>query len=294
MKKNMNKTTKNNFITYGMVIAIFVIVEILSATGNLSNLLMGLMVPLCVYTIASISLNLVVGFSGELSLGHAGEAGDGNGATGLAAGAGVIARIVIVAAWLLALRDGNGDFGIRGGGTGVALSHDRSLVVLVAVILGVGNLKAGVGQLVGRLGLGHAQNTGNSLLIGAGGNLVLNNGVDFYLFALGDGLLKDFALVRVVGLGDRLALKIRLLQRGFGGFLGATDKLGNRGGLRGLLALRNDQGHFIGSVDGPTAVRGLVADLALVLLIIEFLGDLYVGDTQRAQVVDGRLLLPAN
>ena len=51
---------------------LFVIVEILSATGNLSNLLMGLMVPLCVYTIASISLNLVVGFSGELSLGHAG------------------------------------------------------------------------------------------------------------------------------------------------------------------------------------------------------------------------------
>ncbi len=53
-------------------IVLFVIVTSLSATGNLSNLLMGLMVPLCVYTIASISLNLVVGFSGELSLGHAG------------------------------------------------------------------------------------------------------------------------------------------------------------------------------------------------------------------------------
>ena len=72
MKKNMNKTTKNNFINYGIVIAIFVIVEILSGTGNLSRLLTGLLVPLCVYTIAAISLNLVVGFSGELSLGHAG------------------------------------------------------------------------------------------------------------------------------------------------------------------------------------------------------------------------------
>ena len=72
MKKNMNKTTKNNFITYGMVIAIFVVVQILSSTGNLSRLLTGLLVPLCVYTIAAISLNLVVGFSGELSLGHAG------------------------------------------------------------------------------------------------------------------------------------------------------------------------------------------------------------------------------
>ncbi len=72
MKKNMNKTTKNNRITYLMVILLFIIVQALSATGNLSNLLTGLLVPLCVYTIAAISLNLVVGFSGELSLGHAG------------------------------------------------------------------------------------------------------------------------------------------------------------------------------------------------------------------------------
>ena len=72
MKKNMNKTTKNNFITYAMVIAIFVVVQALSSTGNLSRLLTGLLVPICVYTIASLSLNLVVGYSGELSLGHAG------------------------------------------------------------------------------------------------------------------------------------------------------------------------------------------------------------------------------
>ena len=72
MLKNMNKTTKNNMINYGIVIVLFVIVQALSSTGNLSRLLMGLLVPLCVYTIASVSLNLVVGFSGELSLGHAG------------------------------------------------------------------------------------------------------------------------------------------------------------------------------------------------------------------------------
>lgn len=70
--KNMNKTTKNNLITYAMVLVIFIIVQTLSSTGNLSNLLTGLLVPLCVYIIAAISLNLVVGFSGELSLGHAG------------------------------------------------------------------------------------------------------------------------------------------------------------------------------------------------------------------------------
>ena len=72
MKNMKNKTTKNNMINYGIVIVLFVIVQALSSTGNLSRLLMGLLVPLCVYTIAAISLNLVVGFSGELSLGHAG------------------------------------------------------------------------------------------------------------------------------------------------------------------------------------------------------------------------------
>lgn len=72
MKKGMSKTSKNNYITYAMVIVIFIVVQTLSATGNLSRLLTGLLVPLCVYTIAALSLNLVVGFSGELSLGHAG------------------------------------------------------------------------------------------------------------------------------------------------------------------------------------------------------------------------------
>ena len=72
MLKNMKKTTKSNLITYGMVIAAFIIVQILTGTGNISSLLEGLMVPLCIYSILAVSLNLVVGFLGELSLGHAG------------------------------------------------------------------------------------------------------------------------------------------------------------------------------------------------------------------------------
>ena len=59
-------------ITYGIVIAAFIIMQILVASGNISSLLQGLLVPLCVYAIAAVSLNLVVGISGELSLGHAG------------------------------------------------------------------------------------------------------------------------------------------------------------------------------------------------------------------------------
>lgn len=59
-------------ITYGIVIAAFLFVQALQMTGNLSSLLKGLLVPLCVYVVLAVSLNLVVGISGELSLGHAG------------------------------------------------------------------------------------------------------------------------------------------------------------------------------------------------------------------------------
>ena len=68
----MTKDFKENLITYGTVIVAFIIVEIMTATGSISSLMKGLLVPLCVYVILAISLNLTVGILGELSLGHAG------------------------------------------------------------------------------------------------------------------------------------------------------------------------------------------------------------------------------
>ncbi len=62
----------NNSITYGMVIAAYVILQLLNAGGVLSPSLQGQLVPICAYITMAISLNLVVGISGELSLGHAG------------------------------------------------------------------------------------------------------------------------------------------------------------------------------------------------------------------------------
>ena len=56
MNRKISKTSKNNFITYGIVILLFAVVQILSSTGNLSRLLTGLLVPLCVYVIAAVSL----------------------------------------------------------------------------------------------------------------------------------------------------------------------------------------------------------------------------------------------
>lgn len=71
-KINLTKNLKSNLITYGIVILAFIIVQILIGAGSLSSLMQGLLVPLCVYVILAISLNLTVGILGELSLGHAG------------------------------------------------------------------------------------------------------------------------------------------------------------------------------------------------------------------------------
>lgn len=66
------KTTRKNFITYAFVIAAFLILQLLNSAGGLSSTMSGQLVPICVYIIMALSLNLTVGILGELSLGHAG------------------------------------------------------------------------------------------------------------------------------------------------------------------------------------------------------------------------------
>ena len=70
--KNLSKNTKSSLTTYGMVVAAYIICELFLQTGHMTRLLKGLLVPLCVYAILAVSLNLTVGILGELSLGHAG------------------------------------------------------------------------------------------------------------------------------------------------------------------------------------------------------------------------------
>lgn len=71
-KLNLNKSTKNTLITIGMVVVAYIIMTILTSAGVLSSLMKGLLVPLCIYAIIAVALNLTVGILGELSLGHAG------------------------------------------------------------------------------------------------------------------------------------------------------------------------------------------------------------------------------
>lgn len=71
-RKTMKKSTKDQLLTYAMVLVVYAVVQIMIAGGSMSSLMQGLLVPMCTYSIVAIGLNLCVGYLGELSIGHAG------------------------------------------------------------------------------------------------------------------------------------------------------------------------------------------------------------------------------
>ena len=66
-KKHIKRTT-----TYLIVLFAYALIEILMHTVGIKRSFQSILVPVCCYIVAALSLNLCVGFSGELSLGHAG------------------------------------------------------------------------------------------------------------------------------------------------------------------------------------------------------------------------------
>ena len=74
----MKKFLKNkDAMTYLVVILGFAILQSLSMMGMLTSAWKGYLVPICAYIVLAVSLNLLVGICGELSLGHAGFMGIG-------------------------------------------------------------------------------------------------------------------------------------------------------------------------------------------------------------------------
>lgn len=67
-----NQSAVHQLITYGMVIAAYILCQILVENGSMTRSLKGQLIPIAVYIVMAVSLNLTVGISGELSLGHAG------------------------------------------------------------------------------------------------------------------------------------------------------------------------------------------------------------------------------
>ena len=72
MTKAKRKRLIYNLVTYALVIAAYIILQNMIGAKIISRSLKGLLVPICAWIIMAVSLNLVIGFSGELSLGHAG------------------------------------------------------------------------------------------------------------------------------------------------------------------------------------------------------------------------------
>lgn len=70
--KKINKFTATNIKSYGIVLIAFAILFPMQSAGMINNSINGQLVPICTYIVMAISLNLTVGFLGELSLGHAG------------------------------------------------------------------------------------------------------------------------------------------------------------------------------------------------------------------------------
>ena len=66
-----------NLITYAVLTVIFIILTVMINNKSISRTLKGQLIPICSWIVMAVSLNLVVGISGELSLGHAGFMGIG-------------------------------------------------------------------------------------------------------------------------------------------------------------------------------------------------------------------------
>ena len=129
----ISKKLRSNLITYAMVIIAFLVCQ-MAISGDIegfkmSRSLKGQLVPICVYIVMAVSLNLTVGISGELSLGHAGFM-----SVGAFSG-------IIVSAWLASA--------FKGSEASLAfLGNDKTVRLIIALI--AGGVFAGIaGVLIG-------------------------------------------------------------------------------------------------------------------------------------------------
>ncbi len=76
-KSSKKRLLPQNSWIFILVTAAFLILQYMSGAGMLKSAFKGQLIPICVYIVLAVSLNLVVGISGELSLGHAGFMGVG-------------------------------------------------------------------------------------------------------------------------------------------------------------------------------------------------------------------------
>ena len=72
MQLIQKKRQRLDLLTVAAVAVLFTVMAVLLYTGNLTRQVTNMLIPTAVYIVMAVSLNLVVGLLGELSLGHAG------------------------------------------------------------------------------------------------------------------------------------------------------------------------------------------------------------------------------
>jgi len=176
MKKLLNKTNKKDMLTYLVVIVAFVIMQGLYSAGSLGSSVKGYLIPICAYISLAVSLNLLVGICGELSLGHAGFMGIG-------AFSGIIIAALLqnvipngALRLLLAMIGGGAVAGVLGFLIGIPVLRLRGdYLAIVTLAFGeimkniIGNLYAGVDDK----GFHMAIST-SKMALGEGGKYIIN------------------------------------------------------------------------------------------------------------------------
>ncbi len=66
-----NRLFSKNSVTLYIIVAVYAVISLMLVTGTISRQLTGMIISVSCYVVLAVSLNLVVGFLGELSLGHA-------------------------------------------------------------------------------------------------------------------------------------------------------------------------------------------------------------------------------
>ena len=133
-QKKISKAARTYLTSFFLVGAFWGAIEAVKFSGGLSSKSAGLLIPVCAYIMMAISLNLVVGFLGELSLGHAAFMSAGAFAGVFfynTAGAGMPEGVAIVLAFLIGGLAA-GIFGVIVGVPVLRLSGDYLAIVTLA------------------------------------------------------------------------------------------------------------------------------------------------------------------
>ena len=133
-QKKISKAARTYLTSFILVGGFWGAIEAVKLSGGLSSKAAGLLIPVCAYIMMAISLNLVVGFLGELSLGHAAFMSAGAFAGVFfynTAGAGMPEGVAIVLAFLIGGLAA-GIFGVIVGVPVLRLSGDYLAIVTLA------------------------------------------------------------------------------------------------------------------------------------------------------------------